>query len=32
MKAAVVENWGEPPTYTDFPGPVASDGAVVAHV
>lgn len=32
MKAAVVENWGEPPTYTDFPDPVPSESAVVAEV
>ncbi|MGY4648369.1 NADPH:quinone reductase-like Zn-dependent oxidoreductase [Mycobacterium sp. URHB0021] len=32
MKAAVVENWGEPPTYTDFPDPAPSESAVVAEV
>jgi NADPH:quinone reductase-like Zn-dependent oxidoreductase len=32
MKAAVVEQWGQVPTYTDFPEPTAPDGAVVASV
>ncbi len=32
MKAAVVETWGQPPTYTDFPDPVATGSAVVADV
>ena len=32
MKAAVVEMWGQPPTYTDFPDPVATGSAVVADV
>jgi NADPH:quinone reductase-like Zn-dependent oxidoreductase len=32
MKAAVVDEWGRTPVYTDFPDPVASDGAVVAAV
>lgn len=32
MKAAVVETWGQTPTYTDFPDPQARDGAVVATV
>jgi len=32
MKAAVVEEWGRPPVYTDHPEPRASGGAVVATV
>jgi NADPH:quinone reductase-like Zn-dependent oxidoreductase len=32
MKAAVVEMWGQPPTYTDFPDPVGTGSAVVADV
>lgn len=32
MKAAVVEVWGQSPTYTDFPDPVATGSAVVAEV
>jgi NADPH:quinone reductase-like Zn-dependent oxidoreductase len=32
MKAAVVDEWGRAPVYTDFPDPVARDGAVVAAV
>jgi NADPH:quinone reductase-like Zn-dependent oxidoreductase len=32
MKAAVVEVWGQLPTYTDFPDPVATGSAVVADV
>jgi NADPH:quinone reductase-like Zn-dependent oxidoreductase len=32
MKAAVVEAWGQLPTYTDFPEPVAAGSAVVADV
>jgi NADPH:quinone reductase-like Zn-dependent oxidoreductase len=32
MKAAVVEVWGQTPTYTDFPEPVATGVAVVAEV
>ncbi|MET0474930.1 MAG: zinc-binding alcohol dehydrogenase family protein [Mycobacterium sp.] len=32
MKAAVVEDWGRAPAYTDFPPPDAREGAVVASV
>jgi NADPH:quinone reductase-like Zn-dependent oxidoreductase len=32
MKAAVVDEWGRAPVYTDFPDPAARDGAVVAAV
>ncbi|MDT5179057.1 MAG: hypothetical protein QOJ95_3255 [Mycobacterium sp.] len=32
MKAAVVEQWGHPPVYTDQPEPLVRDGAVVATV
>jgi hypothetical protein len=32
MKAAVVEEWGRTPIYTDHPEPVARDGGVVATV
>jgi NADPH:quinone reductase-like Zn-dependent oxidoreductase len=32
VKAAVVEQWGRPPIYTDHPEPVARDGAVIATV
>ncbi|MBJ7339937.1 zinc-binding alcohol dehydrogenase family protein [Mycolicibacterium sp.] len=32
MKAAVVDDWGRIPEYTDFPEPTARDGAVVATV
>jgi NADPH:quinone reductase-like Zn-dependent oxidoreductase len=32
MKAAVVDEWGRPPVYTDLPEPQPRDGAVVAAV
>ncbi|MCW2558464.1 MAG: alcohol dehydrogenase [Mycobacterium sp.] len=32
MKAAVVNEWGQAPVYTDHPEPEAGDGAVVAAV
>jgi NADPH:quinone reductase-like Zn-dependent oxidoreductase len=32
MKAAVVQEWGQTPTYTDFPEPEPDGGAVVATV
>jgi len=32
MKAAVVKVWGQSPTYTDFPDPVATESAMVADV
>lgn len=32
MKAAVVDEWGRAPVYSDFPDPEARDGAVVAGV
>lgn len=32
MKAAVVDQWGKPPTYTDFTDPSPRDGAVVIAV
>jgi NADPH:quinone reductase-like Zn-dependent oxidoreductase len=32
MKAAVVKVWGQSPTYTDFPDPVATGSAIVAEV
>lgn len=32
MKAAVVHQWGQAPTYSDFPDPEPRDGAVVADV
>jgi NADPH:quinone reductase-like Zn-dependent oxidoreductase len=32
MKAAVVEEWGQTPIYTEFADPSISDGAVVADV
>ena len=32
MKAAVVDEWGRSPVYTDFPEPESRDGAVVATV
>lgn len=32
MKAAVVHEWGQTPTYTDFPDPQPRDGLVVATV
>ncbi|MGX9788139.1 quinone oxidoreductase family protein [Mycobacterium sp. MMS18-G62] len=32
MKAAVVQEWGRPPVYTDFDEPSPSDGAVVVDV
>ncbi|MET4429085.1 zinc-binding alcohol dehydrogenase family protein [Mycolicibacterium sp. 624] len=32
MKAAVVDEWGRPPVYTDFPEPQPRDGAIVAAV
>lgn len=32
MKAAVVTEWGQRPTYTDFPDPQAGDGTVAAAV
>ena len=32
MKAAVVTEWGQSPTYTDFADPHAGDGTVVATV
>lgn len=32
MKAAIVDAWGQPPVYADYPDPEARDGAVVATV
>lgn len=32
MKAAVVEEWGRAPIYTELPEPIARDGAVIATV
>src|SRR5882757_9701812 len=32
MRAAVVNQWGQTPVYTDRPEPAARDGAVVASV
>jgi NADPH:quinone reductase-like Zn-dependent oxidoreductase len=32
VKAAVVQEWGRPPVYTDFDDPSPSDGAVVVDV
>lgn len=32
MKAAIVEEWGRPPVYGDYPEPESRDGAVVATV
>ena len=32
MKAAVVHQWGQTPSYTDFPDPQPRDGVVVADV
>lgn len=32
MKAAVVNEWGAAPVYTDYPDPVAGDGTVIANV
>lgn len=32
MKAAAVQQWGQTPSYTDFPDPQPRDGAVVAEV
>ncbi|MGU3652331.1 quinone oxidoreductase family protein [Mycolicibacterium sp. A43C] len=32
MKAAVIDQWGQPPRYTDFPDPEPGDGTLTATV